>query len=527
MTPPPFRSTSDRRPLVVVGDVLLDVDVVGTAARMSPEAPVPVISSPSEIFRPGGAALAASLAARGTRPVVLVAPLARDEAAERVRTMLDDRVRLVALPWAGSTPVKTRVRAGNHPVTRIDTGGAAGLIGPIPEEAAAAFAEAAAVLVSDYGHGTTSDERIRSLITGALGRRPGGLGSASSRGAGRAGNIAGHAQRAGAVRIRRRSVRRFADRHSQGGGGLRRSVAGGGGLRDHRCARGLAVHRTRRTAAGHRDPGDGHRQLRRRGQLSPRPWQPPWPTERCRPKRSLRRWRRRAGSSLPAEQPPSMPPRCRLADQDLASRLDSVRAAGGVVVATGGCFDLLHSGHVATLEAARALGDFLVVCLNSDDSVRRLKGPQRPLQRVEDRSRVLSALRPVDAVVVFDEDTPIEALRRIRPQVWVKGGDYSGIPLPEASILSEWGGEVITVPYVAGKSTSELVSLAVEIDDRGDPPGGARPARARAGRLPDRPAGAVAAQAGTAGSFGGARGTGRVRAAGPVRRGDRPPAAHR
>ena len=147
-------------------------------------------------------------------------------------------------------------------------------------------------------------------------------------------------------------------------------------------------------------------------------------------------------------------------------RLDSVRAAGGVVVATGGCFDLLHSGHVATLEAARALGDFLVVCLNSDDSVRRLKGPQRPLQRVEDRARVLSALRAVDAVVVFDEDTPVEALRRLRPHVWVKGGDYSGIPLPEASILSEWGGEVITVPYVAGKSTTELVSLAVEIGAR-------------------------------------------------------------
>src|SRR3712207_2896880 len=114
---------------------------------------------------------------------------------------------------------------------------------------------------------------------------------------------------------------------------------------------------------------------------------------------------------------------------DEMTKAKTVRAAGGVVVATGGCFDLLHSGHVATLEAARALGDLLVVCLNSDDSVRRRKGPQRPLQRAEDRARVLSALRSVDAVVVFDEDTPIEALRRIRPQIWVKGGDHSGIPL--------------------------------------------------------------------------------------------------
>ncbi len=82
---------------------------------------------------------------------------------------------------------------------------------------------------------------------------------------------------------------------------------------------------------------------------------------------------------------------------------------------------------------------------------------------------MLSALRPVDAVVVFEEDTPVETLRRLEPQVWVKGGDYSGIPLPEASILSDWGGEVVTVPYVAGKSTSEIVSLAVE-SVRGDPP---------------------------------------------------------
>ncbi len=163
-----FGPRSDTRPLVVVGDMLLDIDVVGTATRLSPEAPVPVVSSPSEIFRPGGAALAASLAARGTRPVILIAPLASDEPAERIRRTLANRVQLVALPWTGSTPVKTRVRVGNHPVTRIDTGGAAGLIGPIPTEAAAAFAEAATVLVSDYGYGATSDERIRSLIADAL-----------------------------------------------------------------------------------------------------------------------------------------------------------------------------------------------------------------------------------------------------------------------------------------------------------------------------------------------------------------------
>ena len=145
---------------------------------------------------------------------------------------------------------------------------------------------------------------------------------------------------------------------------------------------------------------------------------------------------------------------------DLVDELAAVRRSGGVVVSTGGCFDLLHAGHVATLEAARALGDFLVVCMNSDESVRRLKGPQRPLQCAEDRSRVLLALRCVDAVLVFDEDTPVEAIRRVRPDIWVKGGDYSGMPLPEAAVVTEWGGETVTVPYVTGKSTSSIVELA-------------------------------------------------------------------
>jgi D-beta-D-heptose 7-phosphate kinase / D-beta-D-heptose 1-phosphate adenosyltransferase len=137
-----------------------------------------------------------------------------------------------------------------------------------------------------------------------------------------------------------------------------------------------------------------------------------------------------------------------------------VRASGGTVVATGGCFDLLHAGHVATLEAARALGDCVVVCLNSDDSVRRLKGPGRPLVPQADRARVLAALEPVDAVVVFDEDTPAEVLARIRPDVWVKGGDYAGADLPEAALLREWGGQSVVVPYLDGRSTTGLVTTA-------------------------------------------------------------------
>jgi rfaE bifunctional protein nucleotidyltransferase chain/domain len=136
-----------------------------------------------------------------------------------------------------------------------------------------------------------------------------------------------------------------------------------------------------------------------------------------------------------------------------------VRARGGTVVATGGCFDLLHAGHVATLEAARRLGDCLVVCLNSDASIRRLKGEGRPLVPERDRVRVLAALEVVDAVTVFGEDTPHAVLDALRPDVWVKGGDYAGPALPEAELLAGWGGQVVVVPYLAGRSTTRLVQL--------------------------------------------------------------------
>jgi rfaE bifunctional protein nucleotidyltransferase chain/domain len=130
------------------------------------------------------------------------------------------------------------------------------------------------------------------------------------------------------------------------------------------------------------------------------------------------------------------------------------------VVATGGCFDLLHAGHIATLEAARRLGDCLVVLVNSDASVRRLKGPARPLVPVADRVRVLEALECVDAVLVFDEDTPVEAIRKVRPHVWAKGGDYAGYDVPEARTLAEWGGQAVVLPYLQGRSTTALVHTA-------------------------------------------------------------------
>ena len=152
------------------------------------------------------------------------------------------------------------------------------------------------------------------------------------------------------------------------------------------------------------------------------------------------------------------------AGDDAARVIERTRAAGGVVVATGGCFDLLHTGHIRTLAAARALGDCLIVCLNSDHSVRRRKGPDRPINHQVDRAEQLAALRCVDAVAVFDTDTPIPLLRRLRPDLWVKGGDYSADELPEARIVREWGGRAVVVPYHAGRSTTRLAAALADID---------------------------------------------------------------
>ena len=118
-----------------------------------------------------------------------------------------------------------------------------------------------------------------------------------------------------------------------------------------------------------------------------------------------------------------------------------------------------EDGLKAALDYVRA-GDCLVVCLNSDDSVRRLKGPDRPLVGQEDRAAVLRSLRCVDDVLLFDEETPTEAIRRLRPDVWVKGADYEADSLPEADVVRELGGRIVTVPYVAGRSTTRLIERA-------------------------------------------------------------------
>ena len=138
----------------------------------------------------------------------------------------------------------------------------------------------------------------------------------------------------------------------------------------------------------------------------------------------------------------------------------TLRAAGARVVFTNGCFDILHAGHVRYLAAARALGDVLILGLNSDASVRRLKGEMRPVNSAADRAEVVGALASVDYVVIFGEDTAEELIARVRPAVYAKGGDYTRETLPEARIVESYGGEVAFIPLVEGKSTTGIIERA-------------------------------------------------------------------
>jgi D-beta-D-heptose 7-phosphate kinase/D-beta-D-heptose 1-phosphate adenosyltransferase len=137
--------------------------------------------------------------------------------------------------------------------------------------------------------------------------------------------------------------------------------------------------------------------------------------------------------------------------------IKSEQRKGKKIVFTNGCFDILHRGHVTYLNQARDLGDLLIVGINSDESVKRLKGPERPVNMLEDRAYVLSALKSVDYVIPFEEDTPLNLINLIMPDILVKGGDYTIDRIIGAQEVLANGGKVEIIPFVPGKSTSAII----------------------------------------------------------------------
>ena len=447
--------------LVVVGDALLDRDVVGTVERLSPDAPVPVVDQDAVRSRPGGAGLAAALAAADGRRVTLVTALGKDAAGAELAAILDARgVEVIDLGLGGPTPEKVRIGPAGRALLRLDRGGG-GDVGTPSAEARAAIGWGAAVLVADYGRGVAAEPELRDALAGVArpvvwdphprgpapiagatlvtpnlaeskALEPGIAGDALPVVARRARALARRWQAAavsvtcgarGAVLVDGPGPPFFAAAEPAPGGdpcgaGDRFASCAAGALAD-----GAAMADAVLTAVG-----------------------------------SASRFVAAGGAGAIAQDDPAGPVPAPADDPVALAR--ATRAAGGTVVATGGCFDVLHPGHVQTLQAARALGDCLIVCLNSDASVRALKGPRRPVVGQADRAAVLRALGCVDDVLIFDERTPAAALERLRPHIWAKGADYAHRELPEASVLAGWGGEIVLLPFLMGKSSTRILEEA-------------------------------------------------------------------
>lgn len=127
------------------------------------------------------------------------------------------------------------------------------------------------------------------------------------------------------------------------------------------------------------------------------------------------------------------------------------------IITTNGCFDIIHVGHVRYLAQAKTLGDILIIAMNTDESVRKLKGPTRPVNSESDRAEILAALGVVDYVILFGEETPAALLEKIKPDIHVKGGDYNLETLPEAKTIQDSGGKIVFIPFVEGKSTTNTI----------------------------------------------------------------------
>ncbi|SDQ31714.1 PfkB family carbohydrate kinase [Thermostaphylospora chromogena] len=443
-------------PLVVVGDTLLDVDVEGDAERLAPDAPVPVVAGTAEHRRPGGAGLAALLAARDGARVVLVTAIGDDPAGRYLHGVLSKYVELVRLPLRGSTVTKTRVRARGQTLIRVDRGdGRAARSRRAEERAARALRDAGAVLVSDYGRGT-ADALRGHLRPGPLVWDPHPRGgppvphcSLVTPNEREARLLCGEPDASAdeAALLVARALAAEAAAVTMGGNGAALAFRNG---RTVRVPAPNGVSTVDVCGAGDRFAGAAALALR----------------DGARTEDAVAvgvgeatRFVESGGAAALRLSAPALGDRPRTAEEVA----ELVRATGGRLIATGGCFDLLHAGHVSLLRRARALGDALIVCVNSDESVRRLKGPGRPVVREQDRVEVLRALSCVDAVLVFDGATPAEPIGRLRPDVWVKGGDYSGRELPEAEAVRRAGGEVVILASVPGRSTTGLITAAQAI----------------------------------------------------------------
>ncbi len=460
--------------VAVVGDLMLDETWTGEVLRVAPEAPVPLLSLSAMSRRAGGAGnVVENLSALGARTLALGAVGPEEEGAWLAR-------RLTTLPHGGgsvvvdplrTTPVKRRMVSEGRQLLRVDQEIAAGLSAAaetaLLEAALASLSEADVLLVSDYAKGTLTPRLLGTLLSEARRRGVPALVDPKGRDYDRY-------RGATVVTPNRKELETVSGREARDLGTVAEI---GSALRDRLGLDALLVKLSEegmlllpregapvRIAAQAREvfdvTGAGDTVLATLGlalgsgtDLA---------TAATVANRAAGCAVGRVGTTPVRwadllEGLAATPGSKRIEREHLSALSATLRRAHRRVVFTNGCFDLLHPGHVALLAEARKLGDVLVVGLNSDESVRRLKGPSRPILSEGDRAQVLGGLDAVDFVVVFGEDTPEEVIRTLRPQVLVKGGDYTEATVVGAPFVRSYGGEVALIPLVAGRSTTNVV----------------------------------------------------------------------
>ena len=473
--------------VLVVGDLMLDKYVWGEVERISPEAPVPVLRTGRHSEQPGGAAnVAMNLAGLGARVTVMGFGGGDDDQCALEGLLRAAGVKFSIVACSGMPTIsKLRVLAGHQQLLRMDCEAIpvipAAAVGTLLERVAAALPEASVVVLSDYAKGVLSERVCRVIISEARSAHvavvvdPKGTDFMRYRGATTicpnakelaavTGESAGDLNRllaAGQAMTAALGLEYMLVTLSEKGIAILRpefrahvpaaarqvyDVSGAGdtvvAVVAAALASGVAIEAAARlanVAAGVVISKVGTVPIQR-GELL---------------------------GALSEELQPGSEDKV-LPLERLMARVADWRSRGFQVVLTNGCFDLLHIGHIALLEQARRAGDRLIVAVNSDSSVRRLKGPERPLVREQDRARILAAMAAVDAVVVFDESTPLRLIEVIRPDVLVKGGDYTEDEVVGAAEVRGWGGRVELVPLVAGCSTTNLIERSCALAAVGD-----------------------------------------------------------
>ncbi|MDA3963251.1 MAG: bifunctional D-glycero-beta-D-manno-heptose-7-phosphate kinase/D-glycero-beta-D-manno-heptose 1-phosphate adenylyltransferase HldE [Planctomycetota bacterium] len=466
----------DAVPVLVFGDVMLDRHVTGSVGRISPEAPVPVVHVKHERETPGGAGnVALNLAALGCRPC-LVGLVGDDSGKDAlVRACAAAGVDTTGLVTVSDRPTitKTRIIGGHQQMIRLDVEepGApdASARAALEQQALALVTQVRAVVISDYAKGVVQDSTCAALIGAARAAGipvlvdPKGSNWAKYHGAT---TISPNRAELAAVAAgpidtwdqELDEARRLIDELNFDFISLTRSEQGMALIAANEARSVPALAREVYDVSGAGDTAiatmaaclavgiDRHDGLRLAnvaagivvGKVGTAP------IERdALLVEVLAEVERRGASKV-----------CSL--EQMLQRCTLWRARGETMVFTNGCFDLLHAGHVSYLEKARELGDRLIIGLNSDASVSRLKGPERPIVPEAQRATVLAALGCVDAVVVFDQDTPLELITALKPMILAKGADYAENEVVGGTEVKSWGGQVALVELVPGVSTTAI-----------------------------------------------------------------------